>query len=312
MKSLSPHVASRRAWLQRAAAAAAALTLAPSCATSATTRPARYLIGCYTRPWDQLDYRVALDGIAEAGFQYVGLMTARGRPSLVVHVDSTPEEVAAVAAAVKARGLKVISIYGGDFRAEQSVAAGVAGLKRLVDYCVTCGCPHLLLGGTGDAKVFPAYYQAVREVCPYAEQKQVTLTIKPHGGLNATGPECRKIIESVGHRRFRLWYDPGNIFYYSDGKLDPVEDAGTVNGLVAGMSVKDFLPPKEVMLTPGTGRVNFPEVMRRLQRGGFTAGPLVIECLARGNGQDARFIVAEAKKARAFVEGLAAGVPPRS
>ncbi|MCX8156326.1 MAG: sugar phosphate isomerase/epimerase [Verrucomicrobiae bacterium] len=297
----------RRAWLQRAATAAAALALAPSCATSATARAARHPLGCYTRPWDQLDYRAALDGMAEAGFQYAGLMTTRGRPSLVVHVDSTPEAVAAVAAEVKARGLKVISIYGGDFHAEQGVAAGVAGLKRLVDHCVSCGCPHLLLGGTGDARVFPAYYQAVREVCPYAEARQVTLTIKPHGGLNATGPECRKIIESVGHRRFRLWYDPGNIFYYSDGRLDPVEDAATVNGLVAGMSVKDFLPPKEVMLTPGTGRVNFPAVLRRLQRGGFTAGPLVIECLSRGNGQDARLITAEARKAREFVEGLLKG-----
>lgn len=295
--------ASRRDWLKRIAAASSALALAPSCATSAAPA-ARHPLGCYTRPWDQLDYRVALDGIAEAGFQYVGLMTARGKPSLVVHVDSTPEAVAAVAAAVKERGLKVISIYGGDFRAEQSVAAGVAGLKRLVDHCVICGCPHLLLGGTGDAKVFPAYYQAVREVCPYAEQKRVTLTIKPHGGLNATGPQCRKIIESVAHRRFRLWYDPGNIFYYSDGKLDPADDAPTVNGLVVGMSVKDYLPPKEVMLTPGTGRVNFPEVMRRLRRGGFTAGPLVVECLSRGNGQEARLITAEARKARLLVEGL--------
>ena len=24
-----------------------------------------YLLGCYTRPWDQYDYRIALDGIAE-------------------------------------------------------------------------------------------------------------------------------------------------------------------------------------------------------------------------------------------------------
>ena len=35
-----------------------------------------YLIGCYTRPWAQYEYRVALDAIAEAGYKYVGLMTA--------------------------------------------------------------------------------------------------------------------------------------------------------------------------------------------------------------------------------------------
>ena len=57
------------------------------------------------------------------------------------------------------------------------------------------------------------------------------MSVKPHGGQNATGPQCRKLIEQVGHKNFRLWYDPGNIFYYSDGNLDPVDDSATVDGL---------------------------------------------------------------------------------
>jgi inosose dehydratase len=141
----------------------------------------------------------------------------------------------------------------------------------------------------------------VAEGCAYAAGKGVGLTIKPHGGTNATGPECRRLIEKVGHPGLRLWYDPGNIFYYSDGRRDPVDDAATVDGLVAGMSVKDFTPPKEVNVTPGTGRVDFPKVMARLRQGGFTGGPLVVECLARG---DLAFTLAEAKRARLFLEEL--------
>src|SRR5512140_4009280 len=67
-----------------------------------------YQIGCYTRPWDQFDYRVALDGIAEAGFKYAGIMTAKGKSWVIVTVDSTPEEVATLAGEVKKRGLKTI------------------------------------------------------------------------------------------------------------------------------------------------------------------------------------------------------------
>ena len=84
-------------------------------------------------------------------------------------------------------------------------------------------------------------------------------------------------------QEFRLWYDPGNIFYYSDGKLDPVDDAASVNGAVVGMSVKDFRPPKDVALTPGTGKVDFLRVLARLQQGGFINGPLVVECLDPGD-----------------------------
>ncbi|MBI4326633.1 MAG: sugar phosphate isomerase/epimerase [Chloroflexi bacterium] len=214
---------------------------------------------------------------------------------------------AAISDEVKKRGLRTLSIYGGDFPVAKSVEAGSAGLKRLIDHCATCTCPNLLLGGT-DEKLFTPYYKVVAECCDYAAAKGVGLSLKPHGGQNATGPQCRKIIEQVGHKNFRLWYDPGNILYYSDGRLDPVNDCATVDGLVIGMSVKDFKLPKEVLVTPGTGQVNFREVFARLKKGGFTRGPLIVECLERG---DVAHITAEARKARQFLEELtrAGGFP---
>jgi sugar phosphate isomerase/epimerase len=81
-----------------------------------------------------------------------------------------------------------------------------------------------------------------------------------------------------------------------------VEDAASVDSLVVAMSVKDFLPPKVVDVTPGDGRVDFPRVLARLRQGGFTSGPLIIECLARG---DRSFLATEARRARAFLERVA-------
>jgi sugar phosphate isomerase/epimerase len=293
---------SRRDFIRRAFALGLASSSWPHAAPAA--EPGSHAVGCYTRPWDQFDYRVALDGIAEAGFKHVGLMTAKGKSWVMVTVDATPEEVAAIAAEVKKRGLNTLSLYGGDFPVAKSVEAGIAGLKKLVDYSGLCSCPNLLLGGTTDPQLVKPYYQVVAECCPYAAAKGVGLSIKPHGGQNATGPQCRKLIEQVGHPNFRLWYDPGNIFYYSDGKLDPIEDAATVDGLVVGMSVKDFLPPKEVLVTPGTGRVNFRQVLARLAKGGFNRGPLIVECVARADTPAK--VTAETKKARLFVEDLLA------
>jgi len=274
-------------------------------AHSAEKRPA-YQVGCYTRPWDQHDYRVAFDGLAEAGYTQAGLMTTKSKSRLLVTAETTPDEVGGIKEEARRRGLRIISIYGGDFPVAVSVAAGCEGLKRLIDHCALCECGHLLLGGTGNAKLFDAYYQVVAECCPYAAAKKVVLSVKPHGGLNATGPQCRQIIEKVKHGNFRLWYDPGNIFYYSDGKLDPVADAATVDGLVCGMSIKDYLPPKQVEVTPGAGRVNFPAVLTRLRKGGFQSGPLVVECLTREEAADAKRITVEARKARLFLEQLLA------
>ncbi len=266
--------------------------------------PPRWQIGCYTRLWDQFDYRIGLDGIAEAGYQYAGLMSHKGKTRILNTLETTLEEAAAAAEEVRRRGLQTVSVYGGDFQAQKSFEAGLAGLRRLIDHCAAFGSPRLLLGGAGRPELTERYYTVVRDCCDYAASKGVSLSVKPHGGANATGAQCRKVVELVGRRNFGIWYDPGNIFFYSDGALDPVEDAPSVDGLVVGMSVKDFRPPKEVLVTPGTGKVDFRQVLARLRRGGFMAGPLVVECVERRDSPAG--IVAEARKARLFLEELVA------
>jgi sugar phosphate isomerase/epimerase len=260
-------------------------------------------IGCYTRPWAQQDYRVALDAIAEAGFKYAGLMTAKAKGGLVISAATPIEEAQQVGEEAKKRRLGIPSVYGGDIPVAKSLEAGIEGLRKLIDNCIAVGAGNLMMGGTGDAKLEETYYKAIAECCDYAASKKLGLSVKPHGGLNSTGPQCRRIIERVGHKNFGLWYDPGNIFYYSDGRLDPVADAATVDGLVVGMSVKDYLPPKNVDVTPGTGKVDFRAVLARLKKGGFAGGPLVIETLAPG---DLAKTLDEARKALKFVQEVVA------
>jgi hypothetical protein len=67
------------------------------------------------------------------------------------------------------------------------------------------------------------------------------------------------------------------------------------------MRVKDFRMPKDVLITPGTGLVDLRGVFTRPQQGGFRRGPLLVECLERG---DASKVTAEAWKARKLLEDL--------
>jgi sugar phosphate isomerase/epimerase len=294
---------SRRAFLEHTAklTATGLIASATPAANGESAAGGPWQIGCYTRPWDKYDYLTALDAIAEAGFKYAGLMTTKSQTGLVISVATTPEEAERVGQEVRKRNLQVLSVYGGDIAVAKSLKAGIEDLRRLLDNCAACGAKNLLMGGTSSQKLYEAYYKAIAECCDYAAEKGISISIKPHGGLNATGPQCRKAVELVGHKSFRLWYDPGNILYYSDGQLDPVADAATVDGLVTGMCVKDYRHPKNVAVTPGTGQVDFPAVLARLAKGGFTGGPLVVECLEPG---DAEKILGEAKKARLFLENV--------
>lgn len=291
---------SRRGFLGRSLALGAVAALP----AVAQTRPATgegksaYRIGCYTRPWADLEYTAALDAIAEAGFEYCGLMTTK--KGLIISKDTSLEQAHEVAEQVRKRKLRLASIYGGGIDLDSPEQA-VASLKRLIDNCAAAGSPSLLMGGVGDRKSYGIYYDAIRDCCDYAAGKKVELTLKPHGGLNATGPQVRKTVLAVNKPNFRIWYDAGNIYYYSDGKLDPVEDAASVDGLVTGWCIKDFLPPKQVDVTPGAGKVDFAKVFARLRKGGFKAGSLIVETLSPG---DLPARLAEARKARAFVEQL--------
>ena len=301
----------RRAFLGRLAkgsSAAAVSWLAgprpqPEASEPASSGP--WQIGCFTRPWGRFDYRVALDAIAQAGFKYVGLMSTKPKDdapwALVISVVTTVDEARRVGEETHKRGLKIPCAYGGGIPVNKSLQAGTDGLRTLIDNSAAAGAGTLLLGGTGKPSLEQRYYHAITRCCDYAAEKGVALAIKPHGPLNATGPACRRVIESVGHPNFRLWYDPGNIYAYSDGKLDPVDDVATVDGLVAGLCVKDFTSADRVQITPGTGWVDFPAVLARLRQGGFGSGPLLIETLAPG---DPDALLKEAGRAREFVQRL--------
>ncbi|KPK69733.1 MAG: hypothetical protein AMJ84_08970 [Acidithiobacillales bacterium SM23_46] len=276
-----------------------------SVAKLARSKENGWQIGCYTRPWAKYDYRVALDAIAEAGFNHAGLMTTKSKTGLVISTATTLEEARQIGEEVKKRRMQIPSVYGGGIPVNESLKTGIDALRKLIDNCAAAGARSLMMGGVGDADLYEPYYKAIAECCDYAADKGVEIVLKPHGGLNATGPQCRKAIDMVGHRNFRLWYDPGNIYFYSNRQLDPVADAATADGLVTGMCIKDYKHPKNVNVTPGTGEVDFPAVLARLKKGGFTHGPLVIETLAPG---DLDATLEEARKARKFVEGLTDGI----
>jgi sugar phosphate isomerase/epimerase len=259
----------------------------------------RWQIGCYTRPWGKYDYRVALDAIAEAGFKYAGLMSSK--TGLVITTSTSVEDAWKAGEEARSRGLSVVSMFGGDIGVMKSLKTGIDGLRKLVDNCAACDCTNMLLCGHWDKNFQEAFYKAVSENLGYAEAKGVSMNLKSHGPFNATGAQLRRVAEEIGRRNFNIWYDPGNTLYYSKGKLDPVDDAKALDGFVKGMCVKDYVGPKEVNITPGTGEVDFPAVFAVLKKGGFTGGPLVVECLKRG---DLKQLLVEAKKVRRFLETL--------
>ena len=106
-------------------------------ARSKVTSAKPWQIGCFTRPWGRFHYTVAMDAIAEASFEYVGLMSTKPKGNapwaLVITAETGIEEAQRAGEQAKQRGLQVVSVYGGRIPVARSLEAGIAGLRRLID-----------------------------------------------------------------------------------------------------------------------------------------------------------------------------------
>jgi sugar phosphate isomerase/epimerase len=93
-------------------------------------------------------------------------------------------------------------------------------------------------------------------------------------------------MQAVAHPNFKVWYDAGNIIYYT-GK-DPVAELEPIVQHVTGFCAKDCAVQMvdgkrkpDVMIQFGAGQVDFAAVFRALKRGGFN-GPIMVECCKIG------------------------------
>lgn len=259
-------------------------------------------LGCLTRPWHDQPLDEALAGIAAAGFTRVGVMlSAQGQP--LISPETEAQDIARVNDAVRRHGLvNQVTISNTDTNLPHDEA--VAKLKRTVSWCQQLGLTHLVLTGTHDESKYEAWYAATAEALDYAQERGVSVLLKAHGGMCALAEDLLRALDRIPHPNFGVCYDPGNIYYYTGEKAE--EDLPKVAAHVSAMCIKDETGGKhgEVMLTPGTGLVDFTRIFSILNDHGF-AGPCWVECVG---GTTLAERNAEAKKTYEFISRVVGGI----
>ena len=298
----------RRTFLQTTALVTAATAAGVRAQNSpATVTPAKgvaWPIGCLNRPWVNPDagwtQETALDGIRTAGYRLTGLLTPfKGEP--FIGTDATPEYLAALKAKIAARGLRANM---GAIRLPNplTVPEAIKSARQQIDNAKTLDLEFLLTFGANQAADYENYYRIMADAAAYSQERGLKLVLKPHGGGSGAAEEIIRCRAQVKHPNFKIWYDAGNIIYYT-GK-DPVEQLKPIAEHVTGFCAKDCDKPKgEVFLEFGTGKVDFAAVFGELKRAGFQ-GPVMVECCAKPPGATAAEITAGARKNREYLEHL--------
>jgi sugar phosphate isomerase/epimerase len=176
--------------------------------------------------------------------------------------------------------------------------AQIKDMRQQIDNGKFMGVEFLLTFGVNDAKHYENYYALMRDAAAYAQERGSKVVLKPHGGGSGAAEEIQRCLDKVEHPNFKIWYDAGNIIFYT-GK-DPLEQLKPIARHVTGFCAKDCDKQRgSVWLEFGKGAVDFPAVFSELKRAGFH-GPVMVECCAQGDTPEA--VTENARKNREFLE----------
>jgi sugar phosphate isomerase/epimerase len=180
----------------------------------------------------------------------------------------------------------------------------VKSLHKEIDNAAFLGLRYVMTFGVDDPAQSDHHLQSMAQAAAYGAERGVQVVMKPHGGSSGTSDAILAAMKKVGHPNFKIWYDAGNIIYYT-GK-DPIEELKPIVQYVTGFCAKDCAQPKsEVMIQFGTGKVDFAGVFKVLKSAGFD-GPVMVECCAVGETSEATATNARAN--REFLEKVLAAI----
>ena len=230
-------------------------------------------IGCFNRAWTDWSYDEALDGIAASGYKLTGLLSPH-RGELFTASSATVEYLDGLKKRIAQRGL-VVNMTSIHLRSEATLADNIADLRKQIENAARLELKFMLTFGVDKPQLYENFYRLMADAAAQGQKHGLQIVMKPHGGASGAAEEILRCLEKVGHPNFKIWYDAGNIIYYT-GK-DPVAELEPVARYVSGFCAKDCPGPKgEVMSQFGSGKVDFKAVFAKLKSVGFK-GPILVE-----------------------------------
>jgi sugar phosphate isomerase/epimerase len=285
----------RRTFLQTTTISATALANLSLTTAFAAEKP-NWPIGCFNRPWTKWSYDDALDGIAAAGYKVTGLLTGQ-KDEAFTSSAATPEYLDGLKKRIAQRGLTV-NMTAIRFKPDAPLADNIADLRKQIENAARLELKFMLTFGVDKPEHYENFYRLMADAAAQTDKRGIRLVLKPHGGGSGASEEILRCIEKVAHANFKIWYDAGNIIYYT-GK-DPLAELEPIAKHVTGFCAKDCAAPKaEVMSQFGTGKVDFKAVFAKLKSVGFN-GPIMVEGVKVG--ATAEETTANARANREFLE----------
>jgi sugar phosphate isomerase/epimerase len=265
----------------------------------------KFQVGCMTLPYAAFSWERALQGIAKAGYRFIGWGTTHQRKP-VLDPDAPPADARRLTEQCRSAGLEPVIMFAGVY-VEAPDAIKVH--TRRIEQAAAAQIRFIITFGKTSPGAYEVWIRNLKQLGPIARANQVTIAIKQHGGNTATGRACAKILADVDDAGVKMCYDAGNVLDYE--KADPIPDIQACWRDVRAFAIKDHRnTPKSQDCGPGFGEIDHYKLLTPVLRTGLTM-PLVCENIFEPlvpRPQTPEGVDALARRAREYVETVIRGL----
>lgn len=274
-------------------------------ALAQTGAPTRFQLACMTLPYSAFPFERALDGIRNAGYEYVAWgVNHQGKP--VIAVDAKPADAMALASRCKGSGLTPVMMFA---TVNLEAPTALDAHRRRIAQAQAAGIPYLLTFGKTTGGERDAFVRNLKAMAPDARAAGVTIVIKQHGGNTATGRDCVKIVREVAEDSVHVCYDAGNVLDYENN--DPIAEIAECAPFIRAFAIKDHRnTPKDEDCGPGFGEIDHYKLLRPVMRTGLTM-PLAFENIFEPlvpRPRTAEGVDVLARRSREYIESVLRGL----
>ena len=248
----------RRTMLRSSLAAAGTTALAAGRlhAQDEERKKTEFLHACMTLPYNKFPLARALKGIKSAGYSHVAWGTTHteegGQRVPVMATDAPPAKAKELGQKCRDMGLEPVMMFSTIYPEN---AKGLEVLTNRIKQASAAGIMQVLTFGHTKGGNREIWIERFKKLGPIAEDHNVTIVVKQHGGSTGTGEACAEITREVDHPHIKVNYDAGNVMDYLN--LDPIPDIKKCAAEVRSFCIKDHRNwPKDQDCGPGYGEID--------------------------------------------------------
>ncbi|MGD9498229.1 MAG: sugar phosphate isomerase/epimerase family protein [Armatimonadota bacterium] len=216
-----------------------------------------------------------------AGLEFVEVNVSPATPKHLTY-EATDVQIEAMLRQAADAGVRVVALAGGNNFAAEDVAAEVAKVRRQIDMAAVAGAEVLRIfaGWVGAAQFTDATFarisDALEQVGEYGAAQGVCVAMENHGGITATGAQCRRLLADAAAgmpvsripKPLGLNYDPANFRHSGEDALAALMVTSELINYSHWKDVR-YEGDKPEYCAVGEGIIDWQPIVQSLVRNGF-------------------------------------------